>query len=60
LVEGEQGKPLKLDDCLLSLRETHFASPPNFEFCFVRDPALWRKTPSIGIIAALREELAAV
>jgi 2Fe-2S iron-sulfur cluster binding domain len=45
---------------LLSLRETHFASPPDFEFCFVRDPGLWRKTASIGMIAALREELAAV
>jgi hypothetical protein len=43
LVEGEQGKPLKLDGCLLSLRETHFASPPDFEFCFVRDPGLWRR-----------------
>jgi hypothetical protein len=48
-------KTLKLDRCLLSLRETHFASPPDFEFCFVCDPGLWRKTASIGMIAELRE-----
>jgi hypothetical protein len=61
LVEGEQGKPFKLDPraLLFSLRETHFASPPDFEFCFVRDPGAWWNAVSVGFIAALKEEFAA-
>jgi hypothetical protein len=26
---------------LFSLRETHFASPPDFDLVLTRDPALW-------------------
>jgi hypothetical protein len=57
----ERGKPYPIDPKLLLavLQKKHFAKPPDFHFQFVRDPSLWWNEVSVGLIAALKDELQA-